>query len=293
MVTKFALNKANILCAYPYFKSDVVKLLTSIDREKYRLIVDSGAFTVYNSGIELCVEGYCEFLDSISHLKPFKAVCFDVFGNPDKSWENFLFMHKKGYDVMPVFTRGEDEKRLDLMYEYTDYIMFGGIVVGRDNYKYVKWFSERNKGRKVHWLGFNNNIFMKHYKPEAVDSSSWMGGQRFGRLDVYRGFGEFIHLSKQDFMEQPSKLIRDYLKDSNFPDEQIDLLGKDQAWKGGAKPYNGDSVRGLSSFMSSTNHLKRAFDVENNIGSKVYLACGNTHHIRALFQAQKQLQEGV
>ena len=87
--------------------------------------------------------------------------------------------------------------------------------------------------------------------------------------------------------------MRDYLKDSNFPDEQIDLLSKDEAWKGGAKPHNSVSLRGLSSFISSTNHLKRAFDVENNINSKVYLACGNKQQINVLLQAQKQLQEGI
>ena len=102
------MNKLYILIAYPYFNNRMYSYLLE-RRKKYNdfeLIIDSGAFTAWNTGINISLDNYCKFLDSISSLEPFHAVQLDVVGNPDETYKNYLNMRDRGYDVMPVFTRG-------------------------------------------------------------------------------------------------------------------------------------------------------------------------------------------
>jgi len=92
------LNKINILIAYPYFSKAVIKKLREMERCEYRLIVDSGAFTAWNTGKKIELDDYCKFLDSISEFAPYRAVQLDVLGDPEKSWVNYKIMKERGQD---------------------------------------------------------------------------------------------------------------------------------------------------------------------------------------------------
>ena len=147
-MSRFSNAKLNVLVAYPYFSQSTREVLEA-NAGTYRLIVDSGAFTAWNTGKEIKLDDYCAFLDTIAHLRPFHAVQLDVFGDPEASQRNYETMVSRGYDVMPVFTRGESPEQLEHLYTLTDYIMFGGIVIGGKNRNYIKWFVNANKGRKA------------------------------------------------------------------------------------------------------------------------------------------------
>lgn len=172
----------NVLVAFPYWGALVTEQLKTLDRSEYRLIVDSGAFSAWNRGAKIELDDYCRFLDSISQFRPFYAVQLDVFGDPEASFRNLMVMRERGYDVMPVHTRGDSVEMLNRYYEMTDYIMFGGIVVGSENRGYVKWWLQQNQGRKAHWLGFVDVPFIKVYRPESADSTSWMTANIYGLL---------------------------------------------------------------------------------------------------------------
>lgn len=266
----------NILTAFPYFKQDIIDTLSKWDHTKYRLIVDSGAFTAWNIGKTIEMEDYCRFLKSISHLKPFNAVQLDVFGNPEKTYLNFLKMKEMGFDVMPVFTRGDTLARLEEFYTHTDYIMFGGIVTGGKNKNYVKWFLNQNKGRKCHWLGFVNMPFIKAYKPESVDSSSWCGTGRFGQLFLYNGSGEISTYKRADLIKNRELLEKDFLR-IGITQSEIEPLKYEVSWRGwqiGPTEFKSPQ-KGYAQFISTLSHIKRMIDVEKKLGTKIYLAVGN------------------
>ncbi len=129
--------KLNILVAFPYFSQQVYRFLMDKDPSTFRLIVDSGAFTAWNTGKHISMEDYCKFLKTIPSHWEYKAVQLDVYGNPEQTYTNYLRMLDAGYkDVMPVFTRGDTIERLEEFYSYTDYIMFGGIAIGGENKNY-------------------------------------------------------------------------------------------------------------------------------------------------------------
>ena len=266
------MNKINILIAYPYFSKAVIKKLREMERCEYRLIVDSGAFTAWNTGKKIELDDYCKFLDSISEFAPYRAVQLDVFGDPEKSWVNYKIMKERGYETMPVFTRGESLETLELMYNETDYIMLGGVVVREKNKNYVKWFLNRNNGRKCHWLGFVNMPFIKHYKPESVDSSAWKSAVRFGKLSLYKGNGEITIINKHVFKKKPDTVTANRFEKLGLNPDNIRKISENGSWVD----------KGYAHQVSTISHLYRSFEVEKKLGTKIYLATASTLNLTCL-----------
>lgn len=285
-------SPVNILIAFPYFKKGIVEYLKAVPRNHYRLIVDSGAFTAWNIGKKIDLDEYCRFLDSIESFRPFNAVQLDVFGDPDASWKNFLIMKRRGYDVMPVFTRGETLDRLEEMYKLTDYIMFGGITIGGKNMNYVKWFMEQNKGRKVHWLGFCNTDFVKHFKPYSIDSSSWSSGGRFGNIHFYRGFGQTTSVNRKKLLTMPDDKLFKMARTSGITKHEIALLRDADSWIVTTNtPDFKTPQKGTAMLLSTITYVHRAMDMEKNLGTKFYLAAGTEYQLDLIFAAKNFLIE--
>lgn len=285
-------DKLNILVAYPYFSDGIRAHLSERDPSTFRLIVDSGAFTAWNTGAEVTMEGYTKFLKTIPSSWDWRAVQLDVYGDPEGTYANWQRMLDMGWhDIMPVFTRGDSLERLEEFYEATDYIMFGGIAFGGENKNYIKWFAERNKGRRVHWLGFVNLPFIKHYRPESVDSSSITSAQRYGSIVYYRGHGELKTLQKSDFAKRPPL---DFLRECErrgFTMDELRQLGSSQAWTGAVRVPSKDDLRGFASFVTYTHHVWRGIEVERNLGTKVYLAFATEQDMAGAFHAYDFMQQ--
>ena len=285
-------NKLNILVAYPYFSDAIRRYLDSKDPHSFRLIVDSGAFTAWNTGAEVTMEGYTKFLRTLPKSWEWRAVQLDVYGDPDGTYDNWQRMLDDGWhDIMPVFTRGDSLERLDEYYSVTDYIMFGGIAFGGQNKEYIKWFSENNEGRAVHWLGFTSIPFIKHYRPTSVDSSSIMGTQRFGTLSYYAGGGKLVNLDKWQFAKRPPQDFLDASMRRGFTMAELKQLGKAEAWRGNVLKPNPDKLRGFASFVNYTHHVKRALDIEQRLGTRVYLAFATDVNLTGAFDAFEFMQE--
>lgn len=270
----------------------MLDILKELPRDSFRLIVDSGAFTAWNIGKSITLDDYCRFLDRIiPAIQPDHVVQLDVFGEPEKTWENFLTMERRGYKVMPVFTRGDSVERLDEMYTKTDYIMFGGIVIGGQNIEYCKWFNRVNKGRKAHWLGFTKTDFMKAWRPYSADASSWNGAMRFGGVVMYEGAGNITKYSRSDFTPKNLPSIYRSAALCGITPSDLSLLRSDDAWidYGGDKFLKNSNNR--AGFFSTIAHIKRAVEIEKNIKTKIYLAASTRNHLLYINAAYKFLME--
>ena len=285
--------KVNVLVSFPYFNKTIRKYLDDLDPACFRLIIDSGAFTAWRQNTEISMQKYMDFLKTIPEAWEWRAVQLDVYGNPAKTYANWQRMLDAGYsDVMPVFTRGDRISRLEEYYETTDYIMFGGIAFGGENRNYIKFFCEANKGRKAHWLGFVNIAFLKHYRPESVDSSTQMSTQRYGDMTCYRGGGRLKRLVKTDFItELPGDFVRSS-QQLGFTKKELTGLRKAEAWRGGCRWPNAE-VKGLASFVGITHHVWRALTVERQLGTKIYLIGADIWCVRGMFEAMQFLKERV
>lgn len=280
----------NVLVAFPYFDKKAKQLLEQ-HHGVYRLMVDSGAFTAWNAGKPVSLDDYCEFLDSIEHLRPFHAVQLDVIGDEEASWNNYEKMRARGYDVLPVFTRGSSVEALERMYSTTDYVLLGGVATGGGNRNYVKWFSEVGRGRKAHWLGFTSDKFIRALRPTSVDSSSWTGSARFGQIFTFDAkTGEGSLWGKLDFRQRPpAKAVR-HLRQLKVPWEAIKLLAKSKAWTGVGPPQWPHTQQfspepGSSLLLSTLGYIRKAQWVERVYGTQVYLAAAGGSNLGALFGA--------
>lgn len=275
----------NLLIAFPYCKPAMLDFLRE-RRGSYRLIIDSGAFSAHNSGKTVTLDGYCEFLDSLFDLQPLHAVQLDVIGDPAATWKNFLQMKNRGYDVLPVFTRGSPAKMLERMYEQADYVLLGGMVGQRDNFGFLKWASRLVAGRKVHWLGEVQADPIKLWKPTSVDSSAWKGAM-FGTTVVYKGGGTLEGLTRKDFMRAPSPSLRAALHASTFSDAEIFSLSKESGWSPGS--FQGEGTPSIR--LATLSHLRRSGEVERYVGTRIYHACKSLAEVSFLFHCYDRLKE--
>jgi hypothetical protein len=196
----------SLLVAYPYMTAEMVRLLNE-NQTEIRFLLDSGAFTAWKSGRSINVDDYCRFIDSLP-FKPWRYFTLDVIGDPHGSLKNYETMLKRGFNPVPIFTRGEDVSVLDDYYKTSDVVGIGGLVGTRGNKGFVNGIMKKVGERKVHWLGFTSHDYVKSYRPYMCDSSTWESGARYGTAKLYCGRGKFIKFCRQSFANGCSPAMR-------------------------------------------------------------------------------------
>jgi len=162
-----------------------VKLLQE-NRDNVRFLLDSGAFTAWKAGKPIALDDYCRFIESLP-FESWRYFMLDVIGDPAATMRNYETMLKRGFNPIPIFTRGEDPSVLDDYYKTSDLVAIGGLVGTPGNKGFVKGIMEKVGGRRVHWLGFFDCNFVKHYRPYSCDSSTWKVGATFKNFNVVDG----------------------------------------------------------------------------------------------------------
>lgn len=273
-----------MLTSYAYLVRNpalVQYLMGMKERLPCRIMLDSGGYTMWSQGISISVDEYCQYLDKLP-FQPDYVIQLDVFGDDEKTFEYFETMQERGYNVLPVFTRGGTTERLESLYAETDYIAFGGIVVGGKNKNYVKWFMDQNKGRKCHWLGFTRLDFIKHYRPESVDCASWaVSAYSYGMVTIYKGSGQLAKFRKPQVLADPSLIKQADLDRLQVSRNEAAMLSHKKGWHGG---------RSTSSFITACSYIKASFDIEKNLGTKCYLAQTVKPHFEILERAYNKVK---
>lgn len=279
-----------ILVAYPYFSKEVREALLARDPSEFTLIVDSGAFTAWNSGGEVVMDDYIKFLRGLPSEWNFRAIQLDAIAQPEKTKQNYDVMLDAGLDVIPVFTRGAPMEHRDYFYEHTDYIAVGGIA-DKQNRAYLRHLMKTNGGRKVHWLGYTDLNEIIHFKPASTDSSGITGAQRYGQIPYYVGRGKLKSLARSKFTSKPPADFINSCKQRGFTVAEVQRLGSAEAWKGAVRKHPDDNPRGLASFIAYTQHIARNMDIEANTGTKMYLAFATATDMMGAFHALDFMKE--
>ena len=267
-------EKLNILVAYPYMDKRTTELLTA-NQDRLRFLLDSGAFTAWKAGKEIKVDDYCRFIDSLP-IKPWRYFTLDAIGDPHKTLKNYETMLERGYNPVPIFTRGESLEIIDHYYKTSDVVGVGGLVGTKGNRGFVNGVMQRVGDRKVHWLGFTSMDYIKRYRPYMCDSSSWIGALRYAQMKLYDKNGIFVSCSKKDFQKMPNqnvlRLLREYEVD-------IKSLSLSSNWKNsGCGKYPVEKV----AFRS---YVKLQNDVERNIRTKMFMAIASDCQVKLTVEA--------
>lgn len=266
------MRKINLLVAYPYLKKEVIELIRQ-NQERIRLVVDSGAFTAWKAGKPIAIDDYCRFIEGLP-IKPWRYFALDVVGDPLGTLKNYEIMRSRGFEPIPIFTRGEDPSVLEDYYKTSDVVGIGGLVGTQGNKGFVKGIMSRVNGRKVHLLGFTNLAFLKVFKPYMADSSSWGMGARFAMCPLYLGGGQpLVTIKKANVHEQlkDSKIREAILKLKLDPDDFL----RQEKWNGS---YSITRVAGARSM------LRLSEDVGKKLGTNLFLAATTRYEVWLLLE---------
>ena len=289
MKTSQSDKKLNLLVAYPYLTDANIELLSKWDRNKYRLIIDSGAFSAFNSGAEIRFEDYCAFLDRIKFLNWDAAVQLDVVFNPKETQINYQRHLDRGDRVCPVFTRGDKWDYMQSLIDNDKYVFVGGVQGGSGAKEFAKYCLERTKGKMIHFLAFVRPDWLIHYRPFSVDSSSWSSSCRFGSLHLYVGDGRIKALERKDFIKRPSNAILNRFAQIGFDYGMVQKLGFSEAWSS-RRVGEGNKFE-THIFASICSYIKFSVEAQNKIGTRIYLAMNYDHYTKKLMAAYDMLLE--
>lgn len=267
-------SKLNLLIAFPYCTTQVVDLISK-HQATTRFLLDSGAFTAWKTGKKVTVEDYCSFISDLP-FKPWRYFNLDVIGDAEGSYKNYKKMLDKGFNPVPIFTRGENIKMVEEYYKTSDVLGIGGLVGTKGNRGFVKGIMEVVGNRKVHWLGFTNKNYVAYYKPYMCDSSSWEGGARYGNFNLYMGRGKYKTLKRENFKLKPTEEISRKLLEYNV---DITELSKEKNWRGG------DS---LNRRLNAKSAVKESVEIEKVLGVKKFSAAATELAARFLIEAHKE-----
>jgi len=269
----------NVLIAYPYWDKRQAEVFKRFEGP-VRFVLDSGAFTSWKSGKQITLDEYCRFIETLP-IKPWRYFMLDVIGDPEATLRNYETMLKRGFDPIPVFTRGEDPSVLEHYYENSEVVGLGGLVYTSGNIGYLKGIMEKVGKRKAHWLGFTRMEFLNALRPYMCDSSTWEAGARFGTLQMYMGNGKFARVSRTDFNKKPSEAIMRRISELGHDPYKF---AKEENWRGG-----GSMLRKLC----ASSGVAQSLDVEKHLGTKFFLALCSTLALELVVDAYNYQTRGA
>lgn len=174
------LGATNFLLSFAVDAKDCKKMI-----QEKNVIIDSGAFSVWNKGGEINIDDYLSFckelprdwvyinLDVIPKTGSSKE---DIEECCKKGYENYLYLSKHLKNVMPVYHYGDNIKWLHKFIESSDYI---GISPANDTHENVKreflkevFYITKDK-IKTHGLGYSSVEGLKMFPFYSVDSISY------------------------------------------------------------------------------------------------------------------------
>jgi len=215
-----------ILISYHYFQDVNVgamirKLQDLSGIEKMDVFADSGAFTAQSQGVHIELSEYVEWIHKWEEYLTV-YLNLDVIGNQEGTNANQETLENKfGVHPVPVFTfqwHGSDYDTLAWQLDKYEYISLGGMVpfMGRPKAvmpHLIKCFKMAGDRTVFHGLGCTNWTIMNALPFYSVDSSSWVGGVRYGNLSVFdehRGRWKRFQLGKPRSFFGAERLFAQY-----------------------------------------------------------------------------------
>jgi len=235
-------------------KRTKIKTLKQIINNYESVFLDSGAFSMKNKEPQNINE-YCEFIKNTG-IEIYSVL--DVIGSAQKTYENQVYMEKNGLFPIPCYHLGTD---IEYLYKYLDkkynYISIGGMVHNANldaglRYIWAIIYKER-PNIKVHGFGLTSIQRMGCYPWFSIDSSTYLAGVRYGKLELFNG---------KDIYRTNSNIYKKQLKAKLYKDEKFQLLTEKQK---NAKLHRMIKAISAQDFQKAVNkiskeHEKKSFD---------------------------------
>jgi queuine/archaeosine tRNA-ribosyltransferase len=148
---------------------------------KGEILLDSGAYPAWKSGVSLSVVELAHFYKMIETYEPdISKVNLDVLGDgasEERSWKNYCYLRDQGLVVLPVIHVDES------VHGYPDstWIGIGGAVPvirtlsGKRRFLQFVMSLKKERRCKVHIFGVAGPTMIPALRTLGVDSGDWMG----------------------------------------------------------------------------------------------------------------------
>lgn len=266
--------KFPVLMSYAMIRDDGHGLATFrrfVESPHVEILLDSGAFTALNTGEEIPLGEYVDFLGEWGP-KLFGYMALDKLGDAAQTERNLSLMHAEGLKPIPVHVRGDDGARMDDLFAMSSYVALGGLRrphAGWCSPDYIKQKMEWAKGRQVHWLGYTKVSMLRAFRPFSCDSSNWAAGSRWGNAMFYHGDWRW------SVFEPPWKNSRLAKKRSRLTRSEVAIaerLGFSPPWVDKRHWVSSPSSTNLAFMVGAWSHVLYAREARKRIGTRVFLA---------------------
>lgn len=173
----------NLLASFLYFRNmNLKEYFKKIGYVPKNFMLDSGAFSAFTTGRNISLIDYMNYIDEYRMWIKY-YISLDVIGDPEMTLDYYRIMKKKGYDPIPVFHYGAEEKYLAEYASQTDYIALGATVPILNKAKVAQWIRDiqiRYPSIRLHLLGCNSNEVIRMTGIESCDSATWILAASYG-----------------------------------------------------------------------------------------------------------------
>lgn len=163
---------------------------------RHSIFLDSGAFSAMTQGAEIDIDAYIRFIKKYNDVIDYYAA-LDVIGDPVKSYENAMYMKKRGLNPIPVYHLIDRKfywfKKIANEFPYIGLGGMTGTPIERKEriYLITKCFNYMVdagllKDVRVHGFGCTSVRAMVMFPWYSVDSSTWIQVSRHGGILVPR-----------------------------------------------------------------------------------------------------------
>ena len=146
-----------------------------------KIFLDSGAFSAFTKGLTITIEEYCEFIhynrDIIYNDDGVYMIAgMDDIGDPLITYQNLKKMESYGFNAIPCFHAGEDERYLEYYIENYSYISLGGLV-GTGVSQLKMWLDRVWSKYLIDENGRLVDVIPPKEKPDSEKIISWIEGK--------------------------------------------------------------------------------------------------------------------
>jgi hypothetical protein len=251
----------NILTSYYNRTQELMDFMVRI-APFARVLLDCGAFQALRYGETISVDDYSAWIKDLP-FKPWGYFSLDVIGDAAASDRNYQIMLDKGLRPIPIFTRGGALEDLDRMYETSDLVAIGGLVVAYNRpHRYLKAVMRHIGDRRTHLLGFTSTRWINYFKPYSIDSSSWSRSARYGIIDVYLGASRFVSLNRKELLTgPPPPAVAHAISNMGFDPYAL------RTWDAWTR------VHSISRWINGLSAVRYMLELQQEVGTLLFLAC--------------------
>lgn len=170
------LKPKNVLVSYWYFKNKPMKEFCDEIGYKPNILLDSGAYSAFTKGKTVNLLDYMRYItDNSPFLESY--ISLDVITDSQLSVAFYDVMRMKGFDPLPVYHYGEDQRILDhYLAVGARRIALGGTVPIKNKSLIAYWCKElhsRHSDIDFHLLGSTSKVVLESASVRSCDASSW------------------------------------------------------------------------------------------------------------------------